>query len=291
MSTLDVTKPLTTLPAQEQAHQPGSEKAMTPAPRSFMQNYKSARRLSGKNVLITGGDSGIGRATAIGCAKEGADVAIVYLEETEDALETKRHIEATGQKCLLLAGDISEPATCEKIVEQTARELGGLNILINNAAEQHPAKDIREIDAEQIQRTFAVNVFSMFYLTQAALKYLKAGDSIINTASITAYRGSKRLMDYSATKGAIVAFTRSLSENLADKGIRVNAVAPGPIWTPLIPASFTAEEVAEFGKDTTLKRPGQPDEVAPCFIFLASDDASYMTGQVLHPNGGTVVNT
>lgn len=263
---------------------------MDPAPQSFMENYRPAGKLKGKKALITGGDSGIGRAIAIGFAKEGADVAIIYLEEDEDAALTREHVEAEGVKCLCLEGDIGEMEFCKHVIPYVIAAFGGLDILVNNAAEQHVQESLEDISPEQLEKTFRTNIFALFYLTQAALPYLGKGSSIINTASITAYKGKAELMDYASTKGAIVAFTRSLSQSLVKKGIRVNAVAPGPIWTPLIPSSFDAEEVAKFGQDTPMQRPGQPDEVAPCYIFLASDDASYMTGQVLHPNGGQVVN-
>jgi NAD(P)-dependent dehydrogenase (short-subunit alcohol dehydrogenase family) len=238
---------------------------------------------------VSGGDSGIGRATCIACAKEGADVAFIYLDEDKDAQETVKAVEAEGQKCLALRGDITDSRFCKEAVEKTVETLGGLNILINNAAEQHPQEDFTDISDDQLERTFATNIFGAFYLTRASLPHLHEGDSIINTTSIVAYKGHEELVDYGATKGALLGFTRSLSQNLAKKGIRVNGVAPGPIWTPLIPSTFDAKEVKEFGQDTPLGRPGQPDEVAPCFVFLASDDASYITGQVLHPNGGWVV--
>jgi NAD(P)-dependent dehydrogenase (short-subunit alcohol dehydrogenase family) len=241
-------------------------------------------------VLITGGDSGIGRAVAVAYAREGADVAIAYLNEHGDAEETKRMVEGEGRRCILIAGDIGDDSFCKEAVEQTVRELGGLDVLVNNAAEQHPQESIEDITNEQLERTFRTNIFAMFYLTRAALTHLKKGSAIINTTSVTAYRGSPELLDYSSTKGAITAFTRSLALSLAEKGIRVNAVAPGPIWTPLIPSTFDEEKVKTFGADTPMKRPGQPEEVAPSYVFLASDDSSYMTGQVLHPNGGEVVN-
>jgi NAD(P)-dependent dehydrogenase (short-subunit alcohol dehydrogenase family) len=278
-------------PPQQQSHQPGSQEAMTPEPQGFMEHYLAAGKLRGKNALITGGDSGIGRAVAIGFAKEGANVAICYLDEEEDARITREAIEAEGVKCLTLSGDIGNPETCREIAEKALKEFGSIDILVNNAAEQHVAESIEEISPEQLQRTFSTNIFSMFYLTQVIVPQMKEGSSIINTASITAYKGKQELIDYASTKGAIVAFTRSLSQSLAEKGIRVNAVAPGPIWTPLIPASFDAEQVATFGSETPLGRAGQPDEVAPAYIFLASQDAAYITGQVIHPNGGTVVNS
>lgn len=279
------------LPPQHQEHQPGRTGEMHPAPQDRMEHYMAAGKLNSKVAIVTGGDSGIGRAVAIGYAKEGANVAIVYLEEDADAELTRDCIKHTGRKCLLIKGDIGDEAFCMDVVERTVKEFGKLDILVNNAAEQHVQEDFTDISAEQLERTYRTNIFSMFYLTKAALKHMKEGASIINTTSITAYKGKQTLVDYSSTKGAITAFTYSLSQSLAEKGIRVNAVAPGPIWTPLIPASFAAEDVASFGKHTPLGRPGQPDEVAPSFIFLASEiDSSYMTGQVLHPNGGTVVH-
>lgn len=276
-------------PAQTQDQQPGNEHAMTPRPESFMKNYKPAGKLAGKVALISGGDSGIGRAVAIGYAKEGADVAFIYLCEDKDAQETVEHIEAEGRRALAIKGDICSKQFCEEAVEETVEKLGGLNILVNNAAEQHVQENIEDISEEQLRRTFDTNFFGLFFLTQCAMKHLKMNDSIVNTASIVAYRGKDVLMDYASTKGAIVGLTRSLASNLAERKIRVNAVAPGPIWTPLIPASFDAETVKEFGEYTQMGRAGQPDEVAPSYIFLASEDASYMTGQVLHPNGGTII--
>jgi NAD(P)-dependent dehydrogenase (short-subunit alcohol dehydrogenase family) len=277
-------------PPQQQDQRPGIESEMTPEPRSEDRKYKGSGKLKDKVALITGGDSGIGRAVAICYAKEGADVAISYLNEHDDAKETKRQVEQEGRKCLLIAGDIGDEAFCKKIVERTVKELGKLDILVNNAAEQHPQESIEDITSEQLERTFRTNIFAQFYLTKAALKHLKKGSSIINTTSVTAYRGSPQLLDYSATKGAIVAFTRSLSQTLVEKGIRVNAVAPGPIWTPLIPSTFPPDKVATFGGDSPMKRAGQPEEVAPSYVFLASDDSSYMAGQVLHVNGGEIIN-
>lgn len=278
------------IPAQVQDQQPGLENEMTPKPEFIRDGYKGSDKLRGKVALITGGDSGIGRAIAVHFAREGADVAIVYLNEDQDAQETRSLVEKEGRKCLVIRADIREERACEDAVSRTVRELGGLNVLINNAAEQHPQEDVQDISAQQLDSTFRTNIFSFFYFTKAASDHLKKGDSIINTTSITAYRGSKELLDYASTKGAITAFTRSLAQNMAEKGIRVNAVAPGPIWTPLIPSTFDEEKVKTFGQDTPMKRPGQPSEVAPCYVFLASEDASYITGQVLHPNGGTVVN-
>ncbi len=280
----------TSLPAQQQ-EEPGQEHEMTPKPEVIRDGYKGSDKLKGKIALITGGDSGIGRSVAVHFAREGADLAIVYKEEDKDAQDTKRMVEQEGRRCLLIKADIREEQNCKNAVEQTVRELGGLNVLVNNAAEQHPKEDVQEITAEQLDSTFRTNIFSFFYFVQAALPHLKENDSIINTTSITSYRGSKELLDYSSTKGAITTFTRSLAQNLADKKIRVNAVAPGPIWTPLIPSTFPEEKVAKFGQDTTMKRPGQPSEVAPSYVFLASEDGSYFTGQILHPNGGSTVNT
>ncbi|MEO8285817.1 MAG: SDR family oxidoreductase [Chloroflexota bacterium] len=279
-----------TLPPQQQDRQPGLESEMTPNPQSERPEYKGSDKLKDKIALITGGDSGIGRAVAIDFAKEGADVSIVYLNEHEDAEETKKQVEQEGRRCILIPGDIGDEKFCQSTVEQTVRELGGLDILVNNAAEQHPQDSIEDITSEQLERTFRTNIFSMFYMTKAALKHLREGSAIINTTSVTAYKGIPQLLDYSSTKGAIVAFTRSLSQALAEKGIRVNGVAPGPIWTPLIPSTFPPDKVKSFGADVPLKRPGQPAEVAPSYVFLASEDSSYMSGQILHPNGGEVVN-
>jgi NAD(P)-dependent dehydrogenase (short-subunit alcohol dehydrogenase family) len=277
-------------PAQAQKRQPGREHEMTPRPRVARPDYRGSGKLEGKVALITGGDSGIGRAVAVIFAREGADVAISYLNEHKDAKQTVRLVEREGRRCVAMAGDIGEESTCIEIVKRTVKEFGRLDILVNNAAEQHEQEELQKITAKQLERTFRTNIFSFFYLTKAALRHLDAGAAIINSTSVTAYRGSPKLIDYAATKGAIVAFTRSLAHSLVDKGIRVNAVAPGPIWTPLIPASFEAKKVAEFGSDVPMGRPGEPMEVAPCYIFLASPDSSYMTGQVLHPNGGEIVN-
>lgn len=277
-------------PAEQQKQQPGRQYKMRPQPDSGERGYRGSGKLRARVALITGGDSGIGRAVAVLFAKEGADIAVVYFNEHRDARETKRLVEEEGSRCLLIAGDIGDEKFCKSAVRQTIKELGALHILVNNAAEQHPQETIEKITEKQLVRTFRTNIFSMFFLTKAAMKHLKKGATIVNTASVTTYKGSSHLLDYSSTKGAIVGFTRSLSQALVEKGIRVNAVAPGPIWTPLIPSTFPAEEVASFGSDVPMKRAGQPDEVATCFVFLASDDSSYLTGQVLHPNGGTVVN-
>jgi NAD(P)-dependent dehydrogenase (short-subunit alcohol dehydrogenase family) len=279
------------VPAQHQSQQPGIEKEMTPKPEFIRQNYRGSGKLEGKAALITGGDSGIGRSVAVHFSREGCDVAIVYKpEEQADAEETRQLVEAEGRQCLLLPGDLRDAAFCQSIVEQTVSQLGKLNVLVNNAAEQHPEGDFEDITDEHLLSTYQTNIFSFFRVTRAAMKHLQPGDSIINTTSVTAYRGSQELVDYSSTKGAITSFTRSLSKQLAEKGIRVNAVAPGPIWTPLIPATFDEEKVASFGQQVPMKRPGQPSEVGPAYVFLASEDASYFTGQVLHPNGGEVVN-
>lgn len=275
---------------QAQPAQPGDEFAMNPRPRADMAKYRAAGKLIGRTALVTGGDSGIGRAVAIGFAKEGADVAISWLTEREDAAETLALIEAEGRRCISIPGDIGNPDFAQHLVRQTIAEFGRIDILVNNAAEQHLCENFEDIPEDQVERTFRTNILGQFWLTKAALPHMAEGSSIINTSSVTAYRGSATQVDYAATKGAIVAFTRSLALQLVKRGIRVNAVAPGPIWTPLIPASYPAEETAHHGENVPMERPGQPDEVAPCYIFLASDDASYMTGQVLHPNGGSVVN-
>ena len=274
-----------TLPPQVQDQQPGHETEMNPRP-DYEPRYPGSGRLKGKVALITGGDSGIGRATAVLFAREGADLGIVYLNESEDAQETKRLIEREGRSCVTIAGDVGDPNFCRTAVDQVIQRFGKLDVLVNNAAEQHPKKDIGEITPDQIERTFRTNIFGYFYMVQAAMPHFGKGSAIVNTTSVTAYRGSSDLLDYSATKGAIVAFTRSLAQKLASKGIRVNGVAPGPIWTPLIPSTFPVEKVKQFGANTPMERPGQPNEVAPPFLFLACEDSSYITGSVLHPNGG-----
>ncbi len=282
----------TAAPAQEQQHQPGEQQVMHPEPEIIKSTHQSSHKLKDKVVLISGGDSGIGRSVAVLFAREGADVAIIYLEEQQDAEKTKQLVEQEGQHCLLLKEDISDPKSSEKCVAETLKVFGKINILINNAGVQYQQKDLGDISTEQLEKTFKTNIFSMFHLTKAVLPHLKEGDSIINTTSITSYHGHDELMDYASTKGTITTFTRSLSNNLMKqkKGIRVNGVAPGPIWTPLIPSSFDAETVAKFGQDTPMGRMGQPSEVAPAYLFLASDDASYITGQVIHVNGGEIVN-
>jgi NAD(P)-dependent dehydrogenase (short-subunit alcohol dehydrogenase family) len=278
-------------PAQQQEQQPGIESIMRPRPVFDNSNYRPGDKLKNKVAIISGGDSGIGRAVAIAFAKEGADLALVYLNEHQDAQETKTWVERLGRKCLLIAGDVGEEAFCRQAADQTKQTYGKLDILVNNAGEQHLQNSILDISSEQLERTFRTNVFGYFYLTKAVLPYLAAGSSIINTASITAYKGHDRLIDYSASKGAVVSFSRSMSESLSKQGIRVNAVAPGPIWTPLIPASFPAEDVAKFGTDTPMGRAGQPVELAGTYVFLASEDSAYMSGAVLHVNGGTIINS
>lgn len=278
-------------PPQTQSKQPGKQYKLDPEPRVVPKDYRGSGKLEGKVALVTGGDSGIGRSVAVLFALEGADVAVAYLEETTDAEKTQELIEAEGRKCLLLKGDIGRKTHCQKIVEATVKKLGRLDILVNNAAEQHPQESVADIEEKNLLATFRTNIFAMFYLVQAALPQLKKHKgTIVNTTSVTAYRGSPGLIDYSATKGAIVSFTRSLSANLVGDGIRVNAVAPGPIWTPLIPATFGAKDVSTFGGQVPMGRAGQPDECGTCFVFLASDDSSYITGQVLHPNGGEIIN-
>ena len=270
---------------------PGEERNLNPKP-EFMPRYPGSGRLHGKVAIVTGADSGIGRAVAVLFAREGADVAIAYLCEHEDAAFTQSLVEQEGARSLLFAGDLGEKSVCHDLVQRTVAAFGQLDILVNNAGEQHPDKDIDDITEEQLKRTFQTNIFSMFYLVQAASPHLKEGASIINCTSVTMYKGSPELLDYSSTKGAITAFTRSLSGNLAEKGIRVNAVAPGPIWTPLNPfGGATPEKLEHFGESTPMGRPGQPNEVAPSFLFLACEDSSYMSGQVLHPNGGEVVGS
>ncbi|MBC8146180.1 MAG: SDR family oxidoreductase [bacterium] len=279
-----------TRPAQKQNRQPGIEAKMKPRPRAIDSEYQGSNKLKDKVAIITGGDSGIGRAVAVLFAREGADVAISYLDEHVDAKETQRMVEAEGRRCTLIAGDISREAFCRRIVERTIKTLGRIDVIVNNAAVQFPQDSIVKISAKQLELTFRTNVFAMFYLTSAALPHMRKGAAIVNSTSVTAYRGSKELIDYASTKGAIVAFTRSLAGSLVERGIRVNAVAPGPIWTPLIVSSFDRKKIQTFGSDSPMKRPGEPEEVAPSYVFLACDDSSYMTGQVLHPNGGEIIN-
>ena len=277
-------------PPQHQDDQPGMEYKMKPRPKADDKSYQGSGKLEGKIAIITGGDSGIGRAVAVFFAKEGAKVAILYYDEHKDAEDTKVMVEKNESECILIPGDIGDEQFCQQAVQQTVEKWDRLDIVVNNAAVQYPQESITDITAEQLERTFRTNIFAMFYLVKAAMPHLKEGSTIINTTSVTAYRGSPNLLDYSSTKGAIVTFTRSLAHALVDKGIRVNAVAPGPIWTPLIPATFPADKVSKFGSDVPMGRAGEPEEVAPSFVFLASDDSSYITGQVLHPNGGEIVN-
>src|SRR5947209_331043 len=271
-------------PPKSHYNQPDAQEQMSQRPQTEGRGYRAAGKLQGKVALITGGDSGIGQAVATLFASEGADVAIVYLNEHEDAEHTKLLVEEQGHRCITLPGDVGNEAFCQQAIEQTVQQFGHLDILVNNAAEQHTQPSIEKISAEQLDRTFRTNIFSMFFLVKAALKHLKQGSAIINTTSVTAYKGNPTLLDYSSTKGAIVSFTRSLSQALVEKGIRVNAVAPGPIWTPLIPATMPPEQVEQFGKSVPMKRSAQPEEIAPCYVFLASEDSSYLAGQVLHPN-------
>ncbi|GGB59982.1 SDR family oxidoreductase [Virgibacillus dakarensis] len=277
-------------PRQRQLKQPGIEAKMEPLP-AQPTDYQGTGKLKGKSALITGGDSGIGRAVSILYAKEGANVAISYLDEHEDAEETKRMVEAEGVQCLLLPGDIKEEAHCSKLVEKTVEAFGKLNILVNNAAIQYVREDLLDISSEQFEEVFRVNFFSQFYTTKAAVRHMKAGDAIISTSSINAYRGNPIFMDYSATKGAITAFTRSIAQSLAKKGIRANTVAPGPVWTPLIPSSFDEDGVENFGQDSLMGRPGQPSEHAWAYVMLAADESSYMTGQAIHINGGSWISS
>ncbi len=276
---------------QHQSEQPGLQTKMYPEPISIYDNYQGSHKLKNKIAIITGGDSGIGRAVAYHFAMEGADVAIVYLKEDKDAEITQEFVEKLDKKCLLFRGDVGKKSFCEKVIKKTYKEFGQIDIIINNAAEQHPTEYLEKITEKQLEKTFRTNIFSYFFMVQAALPHLKKNSIIINTTSVTAYRGSSHLVDYSATKGAIVSFTRSLSELLVKKGIRVNAVAPGPVWTPLIPASFSKKKVGEFGKKSPMGHAAQPADIAPSYVFLASQDANFISGQVLHPNGGEIINT
>ncbi len=276
--------------AQKQDHQPGIEAEMTPKPEYIKKGYKGSGKLTGKTALITGGDSGIGRAVSVHFAREGANVAIIYFDEDIDAHETKKLVEAEGGKCVLYKGDVKDEEFCKTTVEKVGAEFGKLNILVNNAGIQLPEKEVGDITRDQLEATFRTNIFAYFFFAQAALAYMEEGDCIINTTSVTAYRSSPNLIDYSSTKGAITSFTRSLATNLSEKKIRVNAVAPGPVWTPLIVSTFDEEKIKKFGSETAMKRPGQPSELGPAYVFLASDDASFITGQVIHVNGGEVVN-
>lgn len=274
---------------QQSQKLPGKESKMKPEPIFIRDDYIGSGKLKDKIAVITGGDSGIGRSVAVHFAREGADIAIVYLSEQKDAEKTSQIVKNEKRKCILLKGDISKRRICKSIIKEVIKEYGTINVLVNNAGVQYPADSLDEMNMDLMEKTFQTNIFSMFYLSQEALKHLSKGDSIINTTSVTSYRGSEHLIDYSATKGAITSFTRSLGKNLASKGIRVNGVAPGPIWTPLIVSTF--DDVTDFGKNTPLSRAGQPCEVAPAYVFLASEDASYITCQVIHPNGGEVINT
>ena len=278
-------------PVPERVLHTNTEEEMDPKPVYEREYDREEKKLYGKVAVVSGGDSGIGRAVAVHLAREGADVAIIYHKEEEDALVTQQLVEEKGKKAVIIAADVSSESDCIFAIQMIMEEFDRLDILVNNAGIQDPQKGIENISEEQLEDTFRTNIFSQFFLVKAALPYMRRGGAIINTASVTAYHGNPTLLDYSSTKGAIVAFTRSLALSLVEKGIRVNAVAPGPIWTPLITSTFPDEKIATFGKDTPMKRAGQPAEVAPCFVFLASEDASYITGQVLHPNGGEVLNT
>jgi NAD(P)-dependent dehydrogenase (short-subunit alcohol dehydrogenase family) len=277
-----------TKPPQVQDRQPGVQTKMHPEP-EVMPRFPGANRLAGKTAIVTGGDSGIGQAVAILFAREGANAAILYLDETEDARRTAKLVSDEGGASMTIAGDVGDEQFCRKAVQQVVERFGSIDVLVNNAAEQHPKKDVTEISARQLEKTFRTNIFGYFFMTQAALPHMPEGGAIVNTTSVTAYRGSKQLLDYSSTKGAIVAFTRALAQSLVERKIRVNGVAPGPIWTPLIPSTFDEDKVENFGKNVPMGRPGEPNEVAPCHLFLVCEDSSYMTGQVLHPNGGEIV--
>lgn len=289
--TITKMQPYPPFPPQHQNQQPGLESLMDPKPVFDNPQYTGSGKLKDKVAIVTGGDSGQGRAIAVAFAKEGADVVIVYLNEHSDAEETKQYIEQQGRQCLSIAGNIGDEAFCKQIIERTVGHFGKLDILVNNAAEQHVQHHLEHITSEQMETTFRTNFFSVFYLTKAALPHMKKGSTIVNAASLTAYEGNELLMDYSATKGAIVAFTRSLSKSLHSRGIRVNGVVPGTMWTPLIPASFPADQVAQWGAKNPMKRAGQPFEVAPAYVYLASDDSSYVSGQFIHVTGGVIVNS
>jgi NAD(P)-dependent dehydrogenase (short-subunit alcohol dehydrogenase family) len=277
-----------TRPPQVQERQPGLQTEMRPHPQ-VMPRFPGSGRLGGKTAIVTGGDSGIGQAVAVLFAREGANVAILYLDETEDARKTAQMVYDEGRECLAVAGDVGDEQFCRKAVQEVVDRFTRVDVLVNNAAEQHPREEITEISSEQLERTFRTNIFGYFFMTQSALPHMREGGAIVNTTSVTAYRGSQHLLDYSSTKGAIVAFTRALAQSLVERKIRVNGVAPGPIWTPLIPSTFDAEKVKSFGANVPMGRPGEPNEVAPCHLFLACEDSLYMTGQVLHPNGGEIV--
>nr|WP_245730808.1 SDR family oxidoreductase [Pseudohongiella acticola] len=279
-----------TLPPQHQNQRPGREEKMQPRPDYYSSAYRPAGKLTGKVAIVTGADSGIGRAVAVYFAREGADVVMLYLEEHEDAELTRREVELSGREALMLAGDVADAKHCKEVIKQTLAKFGQVDVLVNNAGEQHPQQNLEDISDDQLERTFSSNILAMFRLTRAVLPHMRSGASIINTTSITAYKGNPVLIDYSATKGAVTSFTRSLSLNLAERGIRVNGVAPGPVWTPLIPSTFDEDTVSTFGANTPLGRPGQPSDLGPAYVYLACDDSSYMTGQVLHLNGGSVIN-
>lgn len=278
------------LPAQKQEKQPGLEKLMNPQPIYEDKDYKSSDKLKGKVAIITGGDSGIGRAVSVAYANEGADVALIYLNEHEDAEETKRLIERKGRRCITLCGDLGDESFCFSAVSKVIKNLNKIDILVNNAGEQYPQNSIEDITKDQLEKTFKTNIFSMFYMVKACLPHMKEGTAIVNTSSVTAYKGNGTLIDYSASKGAVTSFTRSLALSLAKRNIRVNAVAPGPVWTPLIPSSICEQDLGKFGSNTVLGRPGQPVEISPAYVFLASDSSTFITGETIHVNGGEIIN-